>query len=229
MSSDRDLITEAREMLSRTAPGHSMTSDPWTAYEWTRANLPALLDELEAQRARVNELAAQRNPDDEVLVEGSWFHPADLPKILGNFMRASDEYARDAKDAWIELEQLRAERERELAVVAAKQQRDDARIAELEADLAESRAVAGQAHGNAGALHARAVELRARVDARDARIGELEAKLRRAWEFAEAEMDDLKHHRKVVGMDRDGNPEFQYSHDAARYEVLAEVLKTLDR
>lgn len=201
MSSDRDLITEAREMLSRTAPGHSMTSDPWTAYEWTRANLPALLDELEAQRARVNELAAQRNPDDEVLVEGSWFHPAELPKILGNFMRASDEYARDAKDAWIELEQLRAERERELAVVAAKQR-----------------------------------QYRARIDAEEHRAGEMarlaiaaQEKLRRAREFAEAERDDLKHHRKVVGMDRDGNPEFQYSHDTARYEVLAEVLKILDR
>lgn len=46
--SDRDLIAEGRELLLRVAPGPSMTPDPWTAYEWVRRNLPALLDALEA-------------------------------------------------------------------------------------------------------------------------------------------------------------------------------------
>ncbi|WP_405490406.1 hypothetical protein [Nocardia sp. NBC_00511] len=77
---------------------------------------------------RVNELAAQRNPDDEVLVEGSWFHPADLPRILGNYMRGSDEDARKWKDAAVALHTA------------------NARIAELEqvTQYATARAVAAE-------------------------------------------------------------------------------------
>lgn len=41
--------------------------------------------------------AGWEHPDDEVLVEGSWFARPDLPVILGNFMRRCDEYGREAK------------------------------------------------------------------------------------------------------------------------------------
>ncbi|WP_280332057.1 hypothetical protein [Nocardia wallacei] len=56
-------------------------------------------------------------------------------------------------------------------------------------------------------------------------IGQTLAEVR---EYVETEMDELRHHRKVVGMDREGNPEFQYSHDSARYEVLGEILSILE-
>lgn len=125
-----DLLTEAREVLSRCRA--SGVVDLGT---WARAHLADLLDELEAQRARVDELAAQRDPADEVLVEGSWFHPADLPKVLGNFMRAASDYAAEAKDMYVRLEKLRADRAEELAAIAAKQRRDAARIAELEHEV----------------------------------------------------------------------------------------------
>lgn len=106
-STDRDLIAEGRERL--TALADSLTTDrAMDLALWAGQHLPILLAELQAQRERVNELAAQRNPDDEVLVEGSWFHPDDLPKILGNFMRSSDEYAREWKGARIELDKARA-------------------------------------------------------------------------------------------------------------------------
>lgn len=43
----------------------------------------------------------------EVLVEGSQFPVADLPRILGNFMRSSADYARQAKEAHVRIERLR--------------------------------------------------------------------------------------------------------------------------
>lgn len=45
----------------------------------------------------------------EVLVEGSWFKVEDLPDILGNFMRASVEYGREAKRYAMEIGRLKAE------------------------------------------------------------------------------------------------------------------------
>lgn len=44
----------------------------------------------------------------EVLVEGSWFKVDDLPEILGNFMRSSDEHAREAKALSMKLAEVRA-------------------------------------------------------------------------------------------------------------------------
>ncbi|WP_280448424.1 hypothetical protein [Nocardia brasiliensis] len=142
MPADRDLIAEGRAELR--ALEESPSAD--RAFELAlRAgqNLADLLAELEAQRQRVDELAAQRNPNDEALVEGSWFHPDDLPKILGNFMRSSAEHAREAKDAHLQLAEARAriaelERERDEASWSLAETREmarmgDARIAELEA------------------------------------------------------------------------------------------------
>lgn len=95
-------------------------------------------------------------------------------------------------------------------------------------------AINGEHQRHLAAIAAKQRQYRARIEAEEHRAGEMarlaiaaQETLRRAREFAEAEMDDLKHHRKVVGVDRDGNPEFQYSHDSARYEVLGEVLKML--
>lgn len=45
---------------------------------------------------------------DEVLVGGSWFKRAELPTILANYMRSSDEYARQAKDVLVTLTELRS-------------------------------------------------------------------------------------------------------------------------
>lgn len=44
----------------------------------------------------------------EVLVEGSWFKRDDLPTVLGNFMRSSNEYARQAKELHVALTELRS-------------------------------------------------------------------------------------------------------------------------
>jgi hypothetical protein len=54
----------------------------------------------------------------DVLVEGSFFDVQDLPKILGNYMRSSSDYARDAKQAHIRAEELQQERDELAAVVA---------------------------------------------------------------------------------------------------------------
>lgn len=48
---------------------------------------------------------------DEVLVEGSYFKRDDLPTILGNYMRAAEGYARDAKEYAVALVQAREERD----------------------------------------------------------------------------------------------------------------------
>lgn len=127
---------------------------------------------------RCDELLAKRNPADDVLVDGSWFHPDDLPKILGNHMRAVAEVERRAKDAVIALEAARArvtelEDARDIAEGQARLYCTEAitardRVAELEAD------------------HARLVEdtastvrrFSATLDERDAlraRVAELEA------------------------------------------------------
>lgn len=103
----RDLIAEGRERLA------ALSESPCTdrAFDlalWAGQNLAEILAELEAQRERVNELAAKRNPDDEVLVEGTWFPPDDLPKILGKHMRSLAEEGRRTKSMYIELEQARA-------------------------------------------------------------------------------------------------------------------------
>lgn len=90
------------------------TFEPGPALYWARRILRELIAEradVAAVRERVGELAAQRNPDDEVLVQGFWFHPSDLPKILGNFMRRSDDWAREAKDAYIALMKVQRERD----------------------------------------------------------------------------------------------------------------------
>ncbi|MET8648495.1 hypothetical protein [Nocardia aurea] len=160
-----------------------------------RKEADARVAELEALNGelgqRVNELTAQRNPEDEVLVEGSWFHPADLPKILGNFMRASDRYASEAKNEHVANEQLRehlaaAEQERDLAIAHDRQsyptawayeqacaalekhrQRADAaetRIAELERQLREEGNLAGRLTDQLRTACAAGVDARARVD-----------------------------------------------------------------
>jgi hypothetical protein len=105
---DRDLIAEGRAKLAALAENPA-TDRAFDLAEWAGLNLAALLDELEAQRERVNELSAERrNPDEDVLVEGSWFHPEDLPTILGNYMRSVDEHGRRWKDAVVENKALRA-------------------------------------------------------------------------------------------------------------------------
>lgn len=98
---DAELIAHMRntyeEMLDELADASARV----TALKAANTGLEQERDQL---AERVNELAAQRNPDDEVLVEGSWFHPADLPKILGNFMRSCDQWAREAKGSRVALD-----------------------------------------------------------------------------------------------------------------------------
>jgi hypothetical protein len=134
---------------------------------------------LDAARQRIDELE-RRNPDDEMLVEGSWFHPADLPKILGNFMRCSDEYAREAKDAFIALKEARdwarwfaAERDvarldraSELVAIAAKQQRDARRIAELGLQYVDALTEIGDKGARIIALKAAIAGLQAELEAK---------------------------------------------------------------
>lgn len=75
---------------------------------------------------RCDELTAKRNPDDDVLVEGTWFHPDDLPKILGNHMRSVDEEQRRTKDAAIALDDARARVTALKAAVAARDEQLEA-------------------------------------------------------------------------------------------------------
>lgn len=56
----------------------------------------------------------------EVLVEGSWFKRADLPEVLGNFMRSSAEHAREAKDLLVTLTELRPVREADTLALASR-------------------------------------------------------------------------------------------------------------
>ena len=65
----------------------------------------------EAKLAEAEKAATELAPA-EVLVEGSWFKPADLPGVLGNHMRAAAELARKVKAAEAKLEKVRAEAER---------------------------------------------------------------------------------------------------------------------
>lgn len=61
-------------------------------------------DEVTRLRAEVEDLRAslaELAPSDEVLVEGSYFQRADLPRILRNYMRSSAEHAREAKAEFI--------------------------------------------------------------------------------------------------------------------------------
>lgn len=46
-----------------------------------------------------DEVLAERHAAGEVLVEGSWFHLAELPTVLGNYMRSAHQYANEAKAA----------------------------------------------------------------------------------------------------------------------------------
>jgi len=47
----------------------------------------------------------------EVLVEGLYFSVDDLPRILGNYMRAADEANREAKRQYLRAEEARADAE----------------------------------------------------------------------------------------------------------------------
>lgn len=60
---------------------------------------------LERENADLKTTLTELQPA-EVLVEGSYFTHSDLPKALGNFMRASAEWAREAKSAWAERDRL---------------------------------------------------------------------------------------------------------------------------
>lgn len=57
----------------------------------------AIVDKLE--RGYVIVEGGRPELDDGVLVEGSWFDREALPTILGNYIRSSEAYARDAKNA----------------------------------------------------------------------------------------------------------------------------------
>lgn len=63
-----------------------------------------------AQAKSALRMAAKR-AENEVVVEGSYFQRDDLPRILGNYMRAAGGYARDAKQNAAALEQVREQRD----------------------------------------------------------------------------------------------------------------------
>ncbi|MFF2631985.1 histone-like nucleoid-structuring protein Lsr2 [Microbacterium sp. NPDC058021] len=56
---------------------------------------------------------------DEVLVEGSWFKRAELPTILGNYMRTAEDFARQVKDITIAGAELAPAPEADAAAYAA--------------------------------------------------------------------------------------------------------------
>ena len=76
----------------------------------TRKTLRRRIAELEATLVELQPA--------EVLVEGSFFRVEDLPTILGNFMRSSAQYARDAKSQYLRSEEIRADRDRLAAMVS---------------------------------------------------------------------------------------------------------------
>lgn len=64
-----------------------------------RMSGPVLLDMRIVRAAEQVKAAAGAARDaEEVLVEGSWFTRGELPRVLGTFIRASEEHAREAKD-----------------------------------------------------------------------------------------------------------------------------------
>jgi hypothetical protein len=84
-----------------------------------RTDIPALLAALEDAERERDELLVTMTElrPDPVLVEGSFIPVAEWPTILGNFMRSSDEYAREAKAMFIRAED--AERGRDEAKAEA--------------------------------------------------------------------------------------------------------------
>jgi hypothetical protein len=76
----------------------------------TRKKLRRQIAELEAALVELKPA--------EVLVEGSFFPVDELPTILGNFMRSSAQYARDAKSEYLRSEEIRADRDRLAAMVS---------------------------------------------------------------------------------------------------------------
>jgi hypothetical protein len=79
----------------------------------------------------------------EVLVEGTWFKVADLPEILGNFMRAAAEHGREAKHLASELAEIRG-RYGDLVCdkndLTTENEQLSARVGDLEDQLAKARA-----------------------------------------------------------------------------------------
>jgi hypothetical protein len=63
-------------------------------------------DDDECEQGKPHRVDTERG---EVLVEDSWFKVDDLPDILGNFMRASADHGREAKQYAMEVQRLRAE------------------------------------------------------------------------------------------------------------------------
>lgn len=91
------LIAEARE----TGPFEHY--EPVEDVHWWRNLANRLADALEAAQQRLTECEqsmVELKPD-PVLVEGSWFPVDELPEILGNYMRVSDEMGRQVKDVAI--------------------------------------------------------------------------------------------------------------------------------
>lgn len=95
MSDNRELIAEAREWTAAvsTYPG---------AGHFIR-KLATTLEAADRELAEATQMMVELQPD-PVLVEGSWFPVKDLPKILGNYMRSSAEYAREAKREYLRAE-----------------------------------------------------------------------------------------------------------------------------
>jgi hypothetical protein len=81
MSNDRTaLIAEGQRYISDSLP----------------ARLARALFEVDRELAEANQTLIELRPD-PVLVEGSWFPVNDLPQILGNFMRSTEERGRELK------------------------------------------------------------------------------------------------------------------------------------
>lgn len=65
------------------------------------------LEQAGKELAEANQTLIELKPD-PVLVEGSWFPVNDLPKILGNYIRASDEQGRELKARHLKLSEQAA-------------------------------------------------------------------------------------------------------------------------
>lgn len=85
--------------------------------EWMDATENEHADTVLALLAEVRRLRALLS--EEVEVEGSIFRREDLPEVLGNFMRSSDEYAREAKELMVTLTELRSVREEDTRALSS--------------------------------------------------------------------------------------------------------------
>jgi hypothetical protein len=129
---DRDLIAEGRALLP--AEGELLTSgQAFDLAEWAGLNLPALLDKLEQLQTGGKFLGDSIVALNRIALDATGLHHLIDETGDGDWQAVWENVA----DLGNTLAKLQADRAKELAAIATKQQRDAARIAELESALGE--------------------------------------------------------------------------------------------